>query len=82
MRSGTACASLFSRATCLRPVGRFLCRSRWRAKMSESSLDGRFDLPGSSVPARLRRQILALVPYAALALIAAVIFGTLSNHPF
>ncbi|WP_157043204.1 hypothetical protein [Rhodopseudomonas palustris] len=50
--------------------------------MSESSLDGRFDLPGSSVPARLRRQILALVPYAALALIAAVIFGTLSNHPF
>ncbi|MBB5045666.1 hypothetical protein HNR60_000401 [Rhodopseudomonas rhenobacensis] len=48
--------------------------------MSESSWESRLELPAA--PARLRQQIAELVPYAALALIAAVIFGTLSTHPF
>ncbi len=50
--------------------------------MSESSLDGRFDVQAAPVPLWLRQQILELAPYAALALIAAVIFGTLSVRPF
>ncbi|HEY0328721.1 MAG TPA: hypothetical protein VGC77_06425 [Rhodopseudomonas sp.] len=50
--------------------------------MSESSLEGRLNLRAAAAPAWLRQQILELVPYAALALIAAVIFGTLSTHPF
>jgi hypothetical protein len=47
--------------------------------MSETSLNSDWN---RSVTQRLLRRVVALVPYAALSVIAAIVFGTLPTHPF
>jgi hypothetical protein len=49
--------------------------------MSETSLHSG-DGWNLSTAQRLSQRFLALVPYAALSVIAAIVFGTLSTHPF
>jgi hypothetical protein len=54
---------------------------RWRATMRELSAEARLHLYARSVSRRSGTGYTAAL-YSALALIAAVVFGTLSVHPF
>jgi hypothetical protein len=55
---------------------------RWRATMREISAEARLHLRARSVSRRSGTGIHTAALYSALALIAAVVFGTLSVHPF
>jgi hypothetical protein len=55
---------------------------RWRSTMRELSAEARLHLYARSVSGRTGRGIQVAALYAAFAIIAAVVFGTLSVHPF
>jgi hypothetical protein len=53
----------------------------WRRTMYHLSDQGRMNFQGRSLPTR-SGAILMVLAYGALAIIAGVVFGTLSVHPF
>jgi hypothetical protein len=55
---------------------------RWRSTMRELSAEARLHLYARSLSGRAGSGIHTAALYGAFALIAAVIFGTLSVHPF
>jgi hypothetical protein len=55
---------------------------RWRSTMRELSAEARLHLHARSLSGRTERGFHAAALYGAFALIAAVVFGTLSVHPF
>jgi hypothetical protein len=59
-----------------------LAMSRWRSTMRELSAEARLHLHARSLSGRTERGFHAAALYGAFALIAAVVFGTLSVHPF
>jgi hypothetical protein len=54
----------------------------WRRTMRELSAEARLHLHARSLTGRTRARIHLIALYGALALIAGVVFGTLSVHPF
>jgi hypothetical protein len=55
---------------------------RWRSTMRELSAEARLHLYARSLSRRTASGLHAAALYGALAIIAAVVFGTLSVHPF
>jgi hypothetical protein len=55
---------------------------RWRSTMRQLSAEARLHLYARSVSRRSGTGFHTAALYSALALIAAVVFGTLSVHPF
>jgi hypothetical protein len=55
---------------------------RWRATMRELSAEARLHFYARSLSRRSGRGLHAAALYGSLAMIAAVVFGTLSVHPF
>jgi hypothetical protein len=55
---------------------------RWRSTMRELSAEARLHLHARSLSGRTERGLHAAALYGAFALIAAIVFGTLSVHPF
>jgi hypothetical protein len=55
---------------------------RWRTAMRELSAEARLHMLARSLSGRTRNNIHLVAFYSAFALIAAVVFGTLSVHPF
>jgi hypothetical protein len=83
IESAEAFVSLFRLISCIRPGTIFHMQSmlRWRSTMRELSAEARLHLYARSVSRRSGTGYTAAL-YSALALIAAVVFGTLSVHPF
>jgi hypothetical protein len=61
------------------PLGAML---RWRSTMRELSAEARLHLYARSLSGRTGRGFQVAALYGAFAVIAAVVFGTLSVHPF
>jgi hypothetical protein len=59
-----------------------MAMGRWRATMRELSAEARLHLYARSLSRRTGTGFHAAALYGAFALIAAVVFGTLSVHPF
>jgi hypothetical protein len=55
---------------------------RWRSTMRELSAEARIHLYARSLSGRAGRGLHTAALYGAFAMIAAVVFGTLSIHPF
>jgi hypothetical protein len=55
---------------------------RWRATMREISAEARLRWHARSITGRTTRRLQEAALYSAFVLIAAVVFGTLSFHPF
>jgi hypothetical protein len=55
---------------------------RWRSTMRELSAEARLHLYARSLSGRTGRGLQTAAFYGAFAVIAAVVFGTLSVHPF
>jgi hypothetical protein len=55
---------------------------RWRLTMRELSAEARLHLYARSLSGRTGRSFHTIAFYGAFAVIAAVVFGTLSVHPF
>jgi hypothetical protein len=55
---------------------------RWRSTMRELSAEARLHLYARSLSGRTGTRLHMAALYGAFALIAAVVFGTLSVHPF
>ena len=55
---------------------------RWRSTMRQFSAEARLHLYARSLSERTGRGLHAAALYGSLAVIAAVVFGTLSIHPF
>jgi hypothetical protein len=55
---------------------------RWRSNMRELSAEARIHLYARSLSGRTGRGLHTAALYGAFAMIAAVVFGTLSVHPF
>jgi hypothetical protein len=55
---------------------------RWRSTMRELSAEARLHLYARSLSGRTGRSFHTIALYGAFAVIAAVVFGTLSLHPF
>jgi hypothetical protein len=55
---------------------------RWRATMRELSAEARLHLYARSLSGRTTRGLHTAALYGAFVVIAAVVFGTLSHHPF
>jgi hypothetical protein len=55
---------------------------RWRSIMRQLSAEARLHLHARSLSGRTERGIHAAALYGAFAVIAAIVFGTLSVHPF
>jgi hypothetical protein len=55
---------------------------RWRATMRELSAEARIHFYARSLSGRAGRGLHTAALYGAFAMIAAVVFGTLSVHPF
>jgi hypothetical protein len=55
---------------------------RWRSTMRELSAEARLHLYARSVSRRTGTGLHTVALYSAFALIAAIVFGTLSVHPF
>jgi hypothetical protein len=55
---------------------------QWRSAMRELSAEARLHLLARSLSGRTGTRIHLVALYSAFALIAAVVFGTLSVHPF
>ena len=79
-----ASALLFSRAYCIRKPAIFFMTHmlRWRSTMRELSAEARLHFHARSVSSRTERRLHTLAIYGSLALIAAVVLGSLSVHPF
>jgi hypothetical protein len=55
---------------------------RWRATMREISAEARLHWYARSLSGRTTRRLQEAALYSAFIVIAAVVFGTLSYHPF
>jgi Flp pilus assembly protein TadB len=55
---------------------------RWRSTMRELSAEARLHLYARSLSGRAGRRLHLAAFYGAFALIAVIVFGTLSIHPF
>jgi hypothetical protein len=55
---------------------------RWRSTMRELSAEARLHLYARSLSGRTERRLHTAALYGAFALIAAILFGSLSVHPF
>jgi hypothetical protein len=55
---------------------------RWRSTMRELSAEARLHFYARSLSGRTGRSLHTAALYGSLAMIAAVVFGTLSIHPF
>jgi hypothetical protein len=55
---------------------------RWRHVMRELSAEARLHIHARTLPGRGSVRAATFAVYSALALIAAIVFGTLSVHPF
>ena len=55
---------------------------RWRATMRELSAEARLHWYARSISGRTAKGLNVAALYGAFAIIAAVVFGTLSYHPF
>jgi hypothetical protein len=55
---------------------------RWRSTMRELSAEARLHMQALTVSGRVIIRIQKFALYSAFALIAAVVFGSLSIHPF
>jgi hypothetical protein len=55
---------------------------RWRSTLRELSADARLPIHARLLSSRMERRLHTVAIYSSLALIAAVVFGTLSVHPF
>jgi hypothetical protein len=55
---------------------------RRRTTMRELSAEARLHIHARTVPGRATGRVATFALYSALALIAAIVFGTLSVHPF
>ena len=55
---------------------------RWRTIMRELSAEARLHLHARALSGRTERKLHIAALYGAFAIIAAVVFGTLSYHPF
>jgi hypothetical protein len=79
-----ASASLFSPAYCIRRSAIFSYDHllRWRSALNDLSADTRLSIDPRLLSSRTERRIHTVAIYGSLALIAAVVFGTLSVHPF
>jgi hypothetical protein len=60
----------------------FLCAMSWRSTMRELSAETRLHMQALTLSGRTIIRIQKLALYSAFALIAAVVFGSLSVHPF
>jgi hypothetical protein len=60
----------------------FNAMRRWRSTMRELSAEARLHLYARSLSERTSARLHAAALYGAFAVIAAVVFGTLSYHPF
>jgi hypothetical protein len=56
--------------------------NRWRTTMRELSAEARLHVHARTVSGRSAARIQTLAIYTSFALIAAIVFGTLSVHPF
>jgi L-serine deaminase len=64
-------------------IGIPLCAMRrWRSTMRELSAEARLHLHARSLSGRAGHRVHTAALYGAFAIIAAVVFGTLSVHPF
>ncbi|PDT87780.1 hypothetical protein CO669_23190 [Bradyrhizobium sp. Y36] len=54
----------------------------WRSTMRELSAEARLHLYARSLSQRTRANVHHVALYSAFAVIAAIVFGTLSVHPF
>jgi hypothetical protein len=79
-----AVVSLFPRLYCFKAQSALNLWSmlRWRATMRELSAEARLHLYARSLSGRTTRGLHEAALYGAFAVIAAVLFGTLSYHPF
>jgi hypothetical protein len=59
-----------------------LCGMDWRSTVRELSAEARLHIQALTVSGRAVVRIQKLALYGAFALIAAVVFGSLSIHPF
>jgi hypothetical protein len=55
---------------------------RWKSTMRELSAEARLHLYARSLSGRSERRLHTAALYGAFALIAAILFGSLSVHPF
>jgi hypothetical protein len=55
---------------------------RWRLTMQQLSAEARLHFRARSVSSRTEQRLHAIAIYSSLALIAAVVIGSLSVHPF
>jgi hypothetical protein len=55
---------------------------RWRTTLRDLSADSRLSLHSRFPPSRTERRLHTVAIYSSLALIAAVVIGSLSVHPF
>jgi hypothetical protein len=60
----------------------FLLMRRWRSTMRELSAEARLHFYARSLSERTATRLHVAALYGAFAVIAAVLFGTLSYHPF
>jgi hypothetical protein len=84
MAGGGAFPSLFSPGYCIltRSIFHMQPMLRWRSTMRELSAEARLHLYARSVSRRSGTGFHTAALYSAFALIAAIVFGTLSVHPF
>jgi hypothetical protein len=75
---------LFRRLPCNQPQTVFDLQPmlRWRSAMRELSAEARLHLYARSLSERTAQRLHTAALYGAFAVIAAVVFGTLSYHPF
>jgi hypothetical protein len=55
---------------------------RWKSTMRELSAEARLHMLARSLSGRTRKSVHLIAFFSAFAVIAAVVFGTLSVHPF
>jgi len=55
---------------------------RWRATLRDLSADNRLSIQPRPLSSGRERQLHIVATYSSLALIAAIVLGTLSVHPF
>jgi hypothetical protein len=84
MAGAGALVSLFRRISCVGAQTIFHMQPmlRWRSTMRELSAEARLHLYARSVSRRSGTGLHTAALYSAFALIAAIVFGTLSVHPF
>jgi hypothetical protein len=84
LESTEAFVSLFWAISCVQAQTIFHMRAmlRWRSTMRELSAEARLHLYARSLSRKTRAGVHTVALYSAFAVIAAIVFGTLSVRPF